>query len=433
MGSSRRIEFPTSSRGAAAGILYEWLRTGAFPDRLLEAQDGDRAFVTEVVLGVVRWFRLLEFYRDRLVARKPRIAADAFLLAGLYQVLFMDDVVEYAAVNETVADAKTALGQPLADFVNGVLRNALRQKVALGTMAAAQPEGVRFSHPDALVGRWERAFGRENMLRLCAWNNVRPETVVRINTSRTDMKAFLAALAASGMDARPHPRRPGDCAVLPRGARIDRLPGYGEGLFAVQDPSTLQAVDLLDPKPGESLLDVCAAPGGKTAAAADRMRGSGILVAADRAEARLGRLRDNLARLGHSFVSVRRADATSAKELKAEALHAGVAAFDAVLADVPCTNTGVLRRKPDARWRFSVERLSELNGTQRRVLDASASVVKPGGRLVYSTCSLEPEENERLVGGWLAERPDFQLRGESHVFPPDAGADGAYAALLMKT
>jgi 16S rRNA (cytosine967-C5)-methyltransferase len=428
-----RPAFPETPRGASARIVYQWLRSSVFPERLLESVGRDRGFVTEVVLGTVRWHRLLAFYRDRLVARKPRMAADAFLLTGLYQVFFLDDAEPYATVNETVADAGRTLGCDVGNFVNGVLRSALRERVALATQAAAQPEGVRFSHPDELVARWERMLGRDGMLRLCAWNNTRPETMIRVVRAKCGMAEFLATLAAAGIDARPHARRPEACAVLPRGVRIEDVPGYKAGSFAVQDPSTLLAVDLLDPRPGEAVLDACAAPGGKAAAIAERMGGCGTLFAADVADSRLPRLRENLARLGHVSVRVLRADASAPDLLREDLARAGADAFDAVLADVPCSNTGVLRRRPDARWRFSAGRLTEVNRLQAGILGAAACVVRAGGRMVYSTCSLEPEENERLVGSWLADRPDFALRGEMRSVPPDSGMDGAYAALLVRS
>ncbi len=294
----------------------------------------------------------------------------------------------------------------------------------LQTALAAQKPGIRLSHPDALVERWTARHGEAAALQLCEWNNRPPPLVLRIDPSRVAMDDFVTSLAGAGVEAGPHPFAPDRYIALARGADVRGLPGYAEGLFVVQDPSTLAAVELLDPQPGESVLDACAAPGGKTVAIAQRMKGSGGLVAVDVHADRLPALRQNLERLRLPWVSVHEADLTA---LPADA----AGPYDAVLLDVPCSNTGVLRRRPDARWRFSTERLVRLAATQNALLTAAAAVVKPGGRLVYSTCSLEPEEGEGLVRGWLESHGGFSLDGERRCFPPVDGVDGAYAARLL--
>jgi 16S rRNA (cytosine967-C5)-methyltransferase len=237
-------------------------------------------------------------------------------------------------------------------------------------------------------------------------------------------------LAATGLAAEPHPFCPEQYIVLPRGVAIPDVPGYQEGHFFVQDPSCSEAIRLLDPRPGERILDACAAPGGKLMLAADRMRGEGQLVAADRHADRMGPLRENLARMGWKNIRTAQADARSYKDLHAALDHQPA---DAVLLDVPCTNTGVLRRRPDARWRFTEERLTTQTATQKEILNAAAHCLKPGGRIVYSTCSLEPEEDEGLVAAWSASAPEFRLADEVKRVPPADGIDGAYAALLVRS
>jgi 16S rRNA (cytosine967-C5)-methyltransferase len=209
------------------------------------------------------------------------------------------------------------------------------------------------------------------------------------------------------------------------------LPGYNEGWFAVQDPSTALAVDLLRPQPGERILDACAAPGGKTLMMAELMEHRGLLVAMDSSAERLERLRENLARFGDVFVRVAEGRADDSSSLKHVLPPDARDGFDGILLDAPCTNTGVLRRRPDARWRFSLPRLQAAVQKQRALLGALAGVIAPGGRMVYSTCSLEPEENEEQVRSWLEQHPAFSMEEERALRPPDSGTDGAYATRLV--
>jgi len=214
------------------------------------------------------------------------------------------------------------------------------------------------------------------------------------------------------------------CFTLAHGVRVVDLPGYAEGHFMVIDPAAIQAVELLDPQPGDHVLDACAAPGGKTALIAERLRLKGQLVAMDLRADRLPRLRENLERLGcAAFVKVVQGDA---RRLRPESFGR----FDRILLDVPCSNTGVIRRKPDVRWRFSKAGLTRLGVTQQALLERAAGLVKRGGCIVYSTCSLEPEENETLISAWLKSHPEFCLQNSCQSFSPTSGQDGAYAVLL---
>lgn len=416
-----------NSRAVAAGIVSKWLSDGGFLDRLIEPVTDDRAFVTEMVRGVVKGRRTLEWIAERCSHRKPNPATLPFLMIGLYQTCLMTNVEEYAAVNETVAAAKEALGDAPVGFVNAVLRRALREKVLIERELATAPLGLKESHPDILVDRWVSAMGGRQAARLCRWNNERPRTVIRINLLRTEMESCRATLGQHGIDAVPHPFAPERCIVLPLGVRVEDVPGYAEGLFCVQDPSTLVPVQYLEPKPGESVLDACAAPGGKAIFIGELMQGKGALVAMDLVGGRLDILRENRDRAKMDFMEIRRGNAGMAARLLAGS------SFDAVLADVPCTNTGALRRRVEARWRFSEKRLADLVDTQRSILDGLAGVLKPGGRLVYSTCSLEPEENEKQVKAWIGRHRDFSLVSESLLFPPDTNTDGGYSALLRRS
>jgi 16S rRNA (cytosine967-C5)-methyltransferase len=477
-----------STRTQAGAIIERWLATGDFPNRMLEDVREHRAFLMELVYGIVRWKRLLDWVVARYVRRSPEPSQQAFLLVGLYQLLKMTEVASFAAVHETVEAAKTALGARQADFVNAILRRTLREKDAMLAELDRQPLGIRQSHPDELLGRWIMHFGPVPTEALCAWNNQRADVIIRVNQLKTTPEDYLKTLVALGVggqvqaqSGRPQvsavanvaaaPRlqryvqhcgqvccreeRPNgapfagelrramvgrlhiptviessvksfpDCFTLSHGVRVADLPGYGDGHFVVMDPAAIQAVDLLDPQPGDHVLDACAAPGGKTALIVERMRLKGQLVAMDLRADRLPRLRANLERLGcAAFVKVVQGDA---RRLRPESFGR----FDRILLDVPCSNTGVIRRKPDVRWRFSKSGLTRLGTAQRELLERMSGLVKRGGCIVYSTCSLEPEENELLISDWLKTHPEFRLQSFRKSFPPTSGQDGAYAALLV--
>ena len=412
----------------AVDIVAEWLRTGRFPQRLVGARAAGEGMVLELVQGTVRWYRTLDIARGWMVPRKPPPKVEAALLVGLYQVIHQRGAPPHAVVNETVGAARAVGGGGAVPLVNAVLRRAIREREKLEARIAALPLAARASHPDRLVERWRKRWEEGEVAALCAWDNVPAEVTVRVTARGGGLAAFRARLAAQGIETTPHPAAPGAWLTLPRGVAVPALGGYREGHFAVQDPSTRHAVALLDPQPGERILDLCAAPGGKTAMIEERMKGQGTRVAVDRHADRIALLRDTLRRMTCGGVEVREADATDAATVAQE----GEAMFDRVLLDAPCTNTGVLRRRPDARWRFSARRLDRLCETQRRLLNSAARLVRPGGILVYSTCSLEREENEGQIAGWLKNNTGFCRDTETFIFPPAAETDGAYAVRLRR-
>lgn len=419
-----------NSRHAAADIVSRWLIDGDFPDRIMESEPvEDRAFVMEVVYGVVRWRRRLEWVVGRLSERRPDDEVRPFLLIGLYQILHMDSVADHAAVNETVAAVKAAGLERASGFTNAVLRKSLREKDVLERSMAVLPLAIRESHPDILVKGWIERFGESQTEELCRWNNSRPRVTLRPDPGKVSLDDFLIALRKAGFKAAPHPFAPDRFLVLGHGARVQDLPGYSEGLFIVHDPATCVAVDLLDPQPGEVVLDACAAPGGKTVMIAGLMRDSGEVVAMDLHADRIAFLRENIQRMGLKCVRTAKGDAADRTAIE----RLGVDGFDRILLDVPCSNTGVLRRRPDARWRFKPARLRAMLKTQRAILDACAPLLKPGGLLVYSTCSLEQDENEMIVRGWLEDNVDFRLDRDTAIFPPTSATDGVYAARLIRT
>ncbi len=416
-----------NSRGTAALMISRWLCRGEFPGRQLdEASVEDRPFVTELVQGVVRWKRLLEWAAGLYVRSMPKRELKAFLLVGAYEILLMRGQDYYAGVNEIIEAVKAEYSPSEAGFVNAVMRRLVMDKAEILAAMRDQPMCVRTSHPDILIERWRALFGDDRTLQLCDWNNSRASITLRINGLLSSALSCLGALRSSGVFVEDDSQMDGGWIMLGRGVRVTDLPGYGEGHFAVMDRAAGTAVDLLDPRPGEVVLDACAAPGGKTFLLAERMRKKGRLLALELNADRLIRLHENLRRLRcDDFVEVMQGDATLLDQL-------GKKDFDSVLLDVPCSNTGVIRRKPDVRWRFSEAGLGRMVHAQRGILRGGLNVMKPGGRLVYSTCSLEPDENELVVRACLADRPDVMLVDERKIVPPGSRCDGAYAALLTR-
>jgi 16S rRNA (cytosine967-C5)-methyltransferase len=261
-----------------------------------------------------------------------------------------------------------------------------------------------------------------------AQNNERPRSILLVNTLRSDVEMLAALLAKEEIGTTPHPACPERALILERGHAIPSLPGFDDGLFTVQDPATLTCIQLLDPQPGETILDACAAPGGKTGLMVQAMKADGKIVATDLHDDRMPRLKENIKRLRlDELVDIQTADASDADALAALVPQAG---FDRALIDAPCTNTGVLARRQDARWHFGPSRIRRLTRAQRGLLDAVSTTIRPGGLLVYSTCSLEPEENELQVRSWLENNLAFTLEGERFLIPTESGTDGAYAAAL---
>jgi 16S rRNA (cytosine967-C5)-methyltransferase len=418
-----------NSRVIAAEIIYRWIESESFPDRQLADVKDDRAFITELVYGVVRRKLALEYIEQKFVPRRPEGFILAALHVGVYQLCFMDNVEEFAAVHETVEAVKSRRHKDAiraAGMINAVLRNVQEEKADILKNLVKQSDEIRFSHPESLINRWVKQYGERDTRQLMEWNNQPSETILRVEPTRIAPAEFIKALKDADIDATPHPFPSAETfLILPRGVAVPKVPGYAKGWFTVQDPATSVSVELLDPRPGESVLDACAAPGGKTAMMAGMMEGKGELVAMDVHDDRLDTLQDTIKRTGWDFVQILKGDAAKGFPQKDKQ-------FDAILLDVPCLNTGVMRRRVDARWRFTRDRIEMIKKTQRQILIAMSKHLKFGGRMVYSTCSLEVEENEEMVNRWVREHTGFRLVKAKRLFPPKSGTDGAYAALLVK-
>ncbi len=422
---------------------------GDFVENLLEQtladarlSPPDRGLCQELVYGVVRWQATL----DHLIAGKTpgrvqKPALQNLLRLGLYQIFWLDRIPNHAAVHETVEQAKHAGFGPQAGFVNAVLRGFLREfdatKNLLAELKKNQPH-LGYSQPEWLIARWQQRWGAEKTARLLDWNNTPPKTFARVNALK---------FSGTGVPPVPLPANTTDLIEQWRDENVDydfvrrdwfeenrvfelkshpplaTLPSFQQGYFYVQDPSTLLAVRELNPQPGETILDLCAAPGGKTTHIAQLMQNQGKLVAHDNAPERLKLIVENCTRLGVTCV-----ETLSNLEFEIWNLK-----FDRILIDAPCSNTGVLRRRVDLRWRIRAEEIQRLRATQLDLLKRAAPLLKPGGTLVYSTCSLEPEENHAVVEQFLREQPGFKLECSRELLPFADEVDGAFVARLTKT
>ena len=405
-----------SARELALTGLIEWRQGRQFADAILQQLLGksslhgsNRSFATELFYGVLRNLTLLDFWIGMLRKAPLDDASRDLLRLGLYQ-LFILRTPGHAAVFETVA-----LASPRRrSLVNGVLRTAQRRFKELDAGAAATPLAVRHSHPPFLIERWTKAFGEDATAALCAWDNTSAPIYGRINGLK---------ISGNHAGAVPVPNASGF-------VQLDHVPteALGRGEYYIQDPSTRVACELLAPQPGETVLDACAAPGGKSGLLAELMQNRGVLVASDRDASRVETLTQNLERLGVTIARVLQHDWRAGTLVGGEEQT-----FDRILIDAPCTNTGVMRRRIDVRWRLQPADFARMQREQLAIIAAVLPLLRPGGTLVYSTCSIEPEENEQVVEQTIRDFPFLQLSEQRAVLPFRDGFDGAFAARLTRT
>jgi 16S rRNA (cytosine967-C5)-methyltransferase len=428
-----------TARLLAFEVLRDRERGGAFTEDLLEARlarvhlaPADRALCQELAFGVVRWQAALDWLVARNTGGRTQLPDVQILLRlGLYQLFCLDRIPLHAAVDETVELAKVTGCGAQTGFINGLLRAHAREhaatRAALAELKRSHPH-LGWSHPEWLVRRWLARWGAEAVARLLEWNNAPPAVFARVNTLRTDAARLLERWRMENVNydfVRREGLRENSVFLLKSPPPLARLESFNTGGFYVQDPSTLFAVGELAPQSGEMILDLCAAPGGKTTAIAARMNNSGHIVAVDDSPVRLKLLAENCRRLGVTCV-----EAVATPPAAAGAGH--FPWFDRALVDAPCSNTGVLRRRVDLRWRLREGDLAKLARTQLELLASAAARLKPGGLLVYSTCSLEPEENENVVRKFLDAHHEFTLEGERELLPFRDAMDGAFVARLRR-
>ena len=436
-------------RGLAVKVLNRMERSDSYLEKLLDHEmrnsdlsGQDKALLFEIVHGVVRWMGRLDwvlngFYKGQFSKAIPNLKNG--LRVALYQILFLDKVPDHAAVNEAVEFVKRLQGQKPADLSNAILRNIIRTKNSIrfpdpnedliGYLSAF------YSHPSWMVKRYLNRFGQEATEKLLNSNNEKPYLTLKINSLKVTPEEFGRLLGGVNLKYTQGKYVP-EFFKLHNLTNITAWEYFTEGYFYIQDESAGIACKLLDPKPGMKVLDMCAAPGGKTMFLASLMKDEGDLVAIDRYESRIEIMNRNIARMNFKCI----------RPVIADALEFTETGFDRVLADVPCSGSGTLSKKPDIKWKRSLLDLHNVNRIQYQLLCKAAEVVKPGGIVVYSTCSIEPEENFGIVKKFLDEHTGFELINAGEVFPSSVIdengctqtlphvhlTDGAFAAKLKR-
>jgi len=438
-------------------VLERVQRAGAYADIALHHALGrsglsapDRAFATELVYGTLRWRGRIDYLLsrtlDRDLERLEPLVATALRL-GAYQLIFSDRVPATAAVDESVRCVRAAGVERATGLVNAVLRRLATEHDQILLPALADDPVAHLTNALSLPGwiaeRWVQHYGPAEAAALARASNEPPPLTVRVNRRRGSAADLLAELSEHFPEAAPC-RLARDGIVLGRRGNPGLDPAFIAGRYTVQDEASQLVVDLLDPGPGERVLDTCAAPGGKATAIAERIGESGRLLALDRHARRLGLVLRAARRLGLNNVACTKRDATRPLyDLGSES------PFDRVLVDAPCSGLGTLRRNPDARWRIGPGDPPRLAEIQAAILHSAAAVVKPGGTLVYSTCTLLPEENESIVEAFLESAKDFtpvsadrvpaEIRGVVsadgilHCLPHRHDTDGFFAARLERS
>ncbi len=434
--TAMKVLLAVHENGAYANIaLAEALRKA----RLSEI---DRRFATELVYGAVKAGETLDWIIRRYTTRPLRKMTPyvrAVLRLGFFQLFFLDRIPASAVCNESTELAKKYGHVGTGKFVNAVLRAATREpeKAKVSENDEVTFLAVQFQHPSWLIRRWLVQFGRAETEKLCAFDNAPAVLSLRTNLLRTTRDELMVRLRAEGAEVGPSVWAP-EGVLCSAHAALDDSASLREGLFQVQDESSMQVAHVLDPQPGEFVIDMCSAPGGKTTHLAERMKNKGKILALDVYDAKLARVEENAKRLGVSIIETRLLDARGAGDAYPNQA-------DRVLVDVPCSGLGVLRRRPDARWRKSEEEIKKLPALQSELLESAARAVKPGGVLVYSTCTIESAENEEVVRAFLHSHTDFapDATGEHlplkpssddmvQFYPQRDGIDGFFIARLRR-
>jgi len=408
-------------------VLQEVERSSSFADLALDQaffqspdlRPLDRAMISEMVLGTLRWQGRLDIQLQQgLKSRDKKIELRLIhlLRLGAYQILFMDRVPESAAVNESVRLAKILFkNEKITGFVNALLRSLIRNKNRdpFPPFEERPVEHIAqaFSHPSWLVERWVGEFGPEAARRICAANNRKPPFAIRTNTLRIAREELQARLEEGGT--------PSQIALFsPEGLFLKKSPALAEdrlfqgGMYFIQDEASQLIPHLLSPQPGERVLDACAAPGGKTTHLAQLMKERGEIIALELHGPKLKLMEENFRRLGISNVRSLEADAAQPLPFPREM------AFDRILVDAPCTGLGILHRNPEAKWRRKPQDITRLARVQGAILDNVCTWLKPGGKLIYSTCTMTPEENDGVTSLFLEKHPEFRLDDLREFTPP---------------
>ena len=422
-----------NTRQTAFEILVQARKSSGYIDTILHRHFNshhilprEKRFIQELVYGTVRMRRYLDFFIEQVYHgqfSKAEYAVQSLLRMGLYQMEFMDAVPSPVAIHETVELAKSLGKKKISGLINGVLRNIIRQKISLDQgledLPVTEKISVKYSHPEWLINRWMERFGEENTVALCEWNNQPQPVTVRVNTREVTVDDFLNRLEKNEIPFHQSEYLQ-EFFQVETGQKILQNVLFPAKSFAVQDQAAGLSASLIEPNPGDIVLDICAAPGGKTTYLMQRWNSDIKLSAYDVNKNRLEQVKQLVNQLGFSHISYQVTDASVFTFPEA----------DWVLADVPCTGTGVLGKRVDARWHRSPEDIDRLATVQNQILNNVAKSVKPGGVVVYSTCTLEPEENRDIVNTFLKTHPDFRVKPlPEHI--PWKLTDGQHGLMIL--
>jgi 16S rRNA (cytosine967-C5)-methyltransferase len=418
------MAFLPSSRSLAFLALKNIYQQQAYTDialnRVLKSVDksgeisqADRGFACELVYGIVRRQRTLDALIDSLGKKKAAQQPPdlrIILHLGLYQLRYLDRIPASAAVNTSVELTKTNGIAKLSGVVNGLLRAYIRQSASGDPLQLPddpiQRLGILHSFPDWIVETWLKQLPLEEVDHLLAWFNHSPKIDLRVNTLKTTITEVETALINAGVTVTRIPSLPQGLRIENAGA-ITELPGYKQGWWIIQDASAQVVTHLLDPQPGETIIDACAAPGGKTTHIAELMADRGQIIACDRATKRLNKVRENATRLQLQSIQIQAGDSRNLEQF------ANIA--ERVLLDAPCSGLGTLHKRPDIRWRESSKSIQELVSLQRQLLEQVATWVKPNGILVYATCTLNLLENEKVIQSFLEQHPNWSIQSPADM------------------
>lgn len=431
-------------------------------EELMDAQlrgchlaSSDRALLWEIVFGTVRWRRLLEWHIERHVHKLASLPLPVrmLLLTGSYQIIFLSRVPYFAAVNEAVKAAKALRISWAKGLINAVLRKISSSTKVVPTQETFYEDrcqkrflnclSVFSSHPYWMVKRWNENWGKTDCLSICVNNNIHPPVTIRANTLRSTRKELSSLLLRSGIETKRGTISPDALILKDYRGRIQELPGFDRGLFQVQDEASQIVSLMLNPEPGQYVLDLCAGVGGKSTHIAALMKNQGQLICSDSSRKRLRKLAENASRLGTKAIKI--LSPAKSKEM----MSAGGQRFHRILVDAPCSGTGVIRRHPDIKWNRTPAMLTDLVTIQSDLLDKAGGLLAKGGILVYSVCSLEKEEGEDRIERFVEKNTDFSLidpytilpgtvqgmitpKGYFRSLPGQQGMDGFFAAALAK-
>lgn len=441
------------ARDAAVSVIYRVLREGAYSNIAIkqELDKGgllklDKALVTEIVNGTLRNLTRIDWVKSQFV-KKNKIEPwiEDIIRCGIYQLLFLDRVPDSAVCNESAELARKHGHEGTVKFVNGVLRNVSRNKEKL-EYPDKEKESVKYlsvfySHPEWMVKKWVKDYGRDFTEELLKSNNETPPFTIRCNKLKIRKQELMTMLSEENIDCTEGRYNPE--AIYIRGtSAIEGKDSFKKGYYQVQDESSMLVAHIMDPKPGDRVLDICSAPGGKTTHIAELMGNQGEIVARDIHQHKLKLVEENCSRLG---VGIVRTELYNAMLLDEGSLEK----YDMVLLDAPCSGLGVMRRKPDLRWKKEQDNFWELAKLQRDMLELASRYVKPEGVLIYSTCTINKTENLEVVKDFLSGSQQFQLesiigqipenlvcesahKGYLELFPNTHGTDGFFIAKMRK-